>query len=161
MIPLAAAALVAIAIAWGARLVAAAIGAAREDERRARALTILTAFAPGMAAAESDPRALLVWQPLARAARGLYPEEFALLDRAAGAAFPFAAERLQAAHAAWTADWLAWERNHDAEFKRRAADAQHDRVRADAVEREKLDTYQRRYEEYTRVAKALQALSQR
>jgi hypothetical protein len=33
------------------------------------------------------------------------------------------------------------------------------RARLDAVEREKLETYQRRYEEYVRVAKALQALS--
>ena len=33
------------------------------------------------------------------------------------------------------------------------------RARLDAVEREKLDRYQRRYAEYVRVAKALQALS--
>jgi hypothetical protein len=32
------------------------------------------------------------------------------------------------------------------------------RARVDAVEREKLDLYQRRYGEYVRVAKALQAL---
>ena len=33
------------------------------------------------------------------------------------------------------------------------------RARVDAVEREKLDLYQRRYTEYVHVAKALQALS--
>jgi hypothetical protein len=32
------------------------------------------------------------------------------------------------------------------------------RAKVDAIEREKLDAYQRRYEEYVRVAKALQAL---
>jgi len=32
------------------------------------------------------------------------------------------------------------------------------RARLDAVESEKLDLYQRRYQEYVRVAKALQAL---
>jgi hypothetical protein len=33
------------------------------------------------------------------------------------------------------------------------------RARLDAVEREKLELYQRRYEEYVRVSKALQSLS--
>jgi hypothetical protein len=33
------------------------------------------------------------------------------------------------------------------------------RAKLDAVEREKLDSYQRRYEEYVRIAKALQALT--
>jgi hypothetical protein len=32
------------------------------------------------------------------------------------------------------------------------------RARIEAIEREKLDLYQRRYEEYVRVAKALQML---
>ena len=158
MFALAAGVIVAAAVVWSARLIVRTIEAGREDARRSRALSILTAFAPGVAAALADPRALLVWQPLARTARAMLPEEFTILDRAAGATFPFAADRLQAAHSQWTADWLAWERNHDAEYKRRAAEAQHDRARLDAVEREKLDTYQRRYEEYIRVAKALQNL---
>jgi hypothetical protein len=33
------------------------------------------------------------------------------------------------------------------------------RARVEAVEREKLDIYQRRYEEYVRVSKALQTLT--
>jgi hypothetical protein len=33
------------------------------------------------------------------------------------------------------------------------------RARVDAVEREKLDAYQRRYQEYVQVARALQALT--
>src|SRR5262249_36333550 len=140
----------------------------REASRRARALEVLTTFAEGVAAAQSDPKALLVWQPLARTARALDPEAFAAIDAAAQARFPFTVERLRDAHSQWTADWLAWERAHDAECKRRALEVEHDpslasnppvlRARLDAVEREKLDLYQRRYEEYVRVAKALQAL---
>jgi len=126
-------------------------------------------FAPAVAAAYNDPRAYLVWQPIARTARQLFPAESAALDRAAGGAFPFTPDAIQAAHAQWTTDWLAWERAHDAEYKLKAAQAQAEfaasggsdaaRARADAIEREKLDLYQRRYAEYVRVAKALQALS--
>jgi len=125
-------------------------------------------FAPGVAATQADPRAFLTWQPLAKAARQLSPDEFARLDAAAGGTFPFTSEQLQAAHAQWTADWLAWERTHDAEYKLKAAAAEHElaasdgspimRARLEAVEREKLDLYQRRYQEYVRVAKALQTL---
>jgi hypothetical protein len=77
-------------------------------------------------------------------------------------------DEIQAAHAQWTADWLAWERAHDAEYKLKAAAAEADlaaantpvaRARLEATEREKLELYQRRYQEYVRVAKALQALS--
>ncbi len=35
--------------------------------------------------------------------------------------FRSGAERIEAAHAQWTADWLAWEGAHDAEFKSKAA----------------------------------------
>ena len=41
--------------------------------------------------------------------------------------------------------------------RRAAAEAQASPARLDAIEREKLETYQRRYEEYIRVARALQA----
>lgn len=160
MIVVFAAAIIAGAIGWGALMLARSVDALRDEQRRGRVLAILAAFAPGVGAAQTDPRALLVWQPLARTARAMYPEEFAALDRAAGSPFPFSPDRLQAAHAEWTADWLAWERSHDAEYKRKAADVEHDRARLDSVEREKLDSYQRRYEQYIRVAKALHALSQ-
>jgi hypothetical protein len=89
------------------------------------------------------------------------------LDRAAGSTFPFTREQIQAAHSQWTADWLGWERSHDAEYKLKAASLEHElaldatpggsmvaRARLEAVEREKLDLYQRRYQDYVRVAKA-------
>ena len=109
----------------------------------------------------------MTWVPLARAARQLLPAEFALLDAAAGGPFPFSAERIQAAHAQWTAEWLSWERAHDAEYKLKAAVLDRElaagesamaRARLEAVEREKIDLYQRRYQEYVQIAKALQAL---
>ena len=91
------------------------------------------------------------------------------LDRAAGGAFPFTPADIQAAHARWTTDWLAWERAHDAEYKLKTAQAHAElvssgatesaRSKVDAIEREKLDRYQQRYADYVRIAKALQALS--
>ena len=135
---------------------------------RSRTLDIAALFAPGIAAAAEDPRALLTWQPLAATARKLFPDAFQSLDDAAGGRFPFGSDQIEAAHARWTADWLAWELAHNVEFKLKAAAAEAEshaaggqglaRARVDAVEREKLESYQRRYAEYIRVAKALQAL---
>ena len=139
--------------------------AAREEARRARSLSIAALFGPAVAAVQVDPKALLVWQPIASTVRRLFPEECAALDTAAGASFPFSADVIAAAHSRWTADWLAWERTHDATYKLKTAVAEQEvespagRARLDAVEREKLDLYQRRYEEYIRVAKALQKLT--
>lgn len=159
--------IVAGAVEWARLRIVRELKASREEAARGRELQILAAFAPALGAAGTDPRALLVWQPLARTARQLFPDEFAALDRASGATFPFSGESIQAAHARWTADWLAWERTHDAEFKLKAAVIEQElvesgsspivRARLDEVEREKLDRYQRRYEEYVRVARALQA----
>jgi len=125
-------------------------------------------FAPAIAAAGENPRAILAWQPLAVMARKLFPEECAALDRAAGATFPFSADQIQSAHTRWTTDWLAWEQRHDSECKLKVAEieaalaapdsAALRRARLDAAEREKLERYQSRYAEYVRVAKALQAL---
>ncbi|HEV3059511.1 MAG TPA: hypothetical protein VGY48_14775 [Vicinamibacterales bacterium] len=156
------------AFLWGARRVAVELAGLARDTRQARQLTLLQTFAPAIAASQGDARAILVWEPLARASRALFPEDLAALDRATGATFPFSADRIQAAHAQWTADWLAWERSHDAEYKQRAAEAERAfdtaassdiRSRIDAIEREKLERYQRRYEEYVRVAKALKSLA--
>jgi hypothetical protein len=131
-------------------------------------LAVIQFLAPGVAAAQQDPRALLVWQPLARTARQLHPEAFAALDRASGGTFPFTAAQIDAAHARWTADWLTWERNHDAEFKVKAAVLAEQlagdtspaaRAQLDDLEREKLERYQRRYQDYVRVSKALQSLA--
>jgi hypothetical protein len=167
LIPIGAAIVVAAAVLWAAWVLTAELKAARDEAARSRALALLQTFSTGIAAANADPRALITWVPLARAARRLMPAEFALLDAASGASFPFNAEQVQAAHAQWTANWLAWERTHDAEYKLKAALLEREiaagesaiaRVRLEAVEREKLDLYQRRYQEYVQVAKALQAL---
>jgi len=163
-----AALIVAAAIGAAAFVIATELRAARAEATRTRMLTILQTFAPGIEAARADPRAMLVWQPLARAVRQLFPTECAALDKAAGGSFPFTREQVQAAHSTWTTDWLAWERAHDADYKDRAAVAEHElaasngspaaRARVDAIEREKLDLYQRRYQDYVQVARALQAL---
>jgi hypothetical protein len=161
--------IIAVALGWAAWQIVGELRAARDEASRGRSLMLLQLFTPGLAAVQADPRALLVWQPLAKTARQLFPAEFATLDRAAGATFPFTPDQLQAAHAQWTADWLAWEYAHDAEYKLKAAMVEHEigaqeaspllRAKLDAVEREKLGLYQRRYQEYVRVAKALQAVS--
>jgi hypothetical protein len=143
--------------------------ATRDDApQAARRLQLLALFAPGLAAAAEDPRALLVWQPLASTARALFPDDFAAIERAAGSTFPFSREQIEAAHARWSSEWLAWERTHDGEYKVKAAAAEEElraspgsavlRARLDSVEREKLERYQRRYEQYTRVSKALKNL---
>ena len=163
------AAIVAAAIVWAAIRTAAELRTRGEDRIKARTQRLFAMFAPAIGAAASDPQALLVWEPLARTARRLFPAEFAELDRASGGSFPFGRERIQAAHAQWTAAWLAWERAHAAEYTLKAAtlgrelataeDATLARARLDAVEQEKLALYQRRYEEYVKVSKALHALS--
>ena len=157
--------IVAAAIAWGALQIVKELQAAREEAARARTAALLALFAPALADTERDPRAFLVWQPIAAIARQLLPAEAAELDRAAGGRFPFTVQQIQSAHGLWTADWLAWERSHDAIYKRKAAvasaaggDAASLRGELDAIEQEKLDLYQRRYAEYVRIAKALQAL---
>ena len=138
--------------------------ATREEARRAQALSIVQLFAPAVAAVQDNPKALLVWQPIAATVRKLFPDQCASLDAAGGSSFPFSPDVIAAAHARWTADWLAWEATHDATYKMKAAAAAQDaesparRARIEAIEREKLDLYQRRYEEYVRVAKALQML---
>ena len=165
-----AALIVAAAIAGSAIAIARGLRAGRSGGSAStdRIATLLTLFAPALIETQRDPRAFLVWQPIARAARQLFPVEFAALDQATGGVFPFPPARIEAAHAQWTADWLAWELAHDGDYKLKAAVAEHDvamqgtpaaRARLDAIEREKLDLYQRRYAEYVRTAKALQALT--
>ena len=129
---------------------------------------MLALFTPGLAAAERDPHALLALHALAGLVRRVFPDDAAALDGASGGAFPLSRAQLQAVHSQWTAEWLAWERTHDGEYKRKAVEAEEAlrasggspalRAKLESIEREKLDLYQRRYEEYVRVAKALQAL---
>jgi|SRR5581483_911558 len=152
-------ALVVVAVAYFAvQAIVRELKASRDDARRGRALQIMALFAPALASARKDPRELLAWQPLAKTARQLWPDDFALLDRTTGGTFPFSADFIQAIHSQWTADWLAWELTHDAEYKVKVAEAANDRLKLEAVEREKLDRYQRRYQEYVQVGKALHAL---
>lgn len=152
---------------WAGRQIVAELRAAREEASRQRIAALLALFAPAFVDVQRDPRAFLVWQPLASTARELFPSESAALDRAAGGRFPFSPEQIQGAHGQWTADWLAWERSHDATYKRKAAsaalaagDPATVRGEMEAIEQEKLDLYQRRYAEYVRIAKALQSLAQ-
>jgi hypothetical protein len=144
-------------------------------ERRRRDATIqqlLTTFGPAAAAVQNDPKQLLAWYPIAQASRRLFPEAFKELDAAAGGMFPFTKEQLQAAHARCSADWLAWERAHDAEYALKIAQVQDEidraagqasplsRTRLAAVEQQKLERYQQRYEEYVKTAKALAAFAE-
>lgn len=168
MFTLLAAVIVAFAILVAARTRVDSHRAAADAEgHRTRALTLLQLFAPALTAAPSDPHILLAWQPLADGARRLLPQEFALLDAAFSGAFPFSPALFERAHAQWTADWLAWERAHDTQYKLKTIEAEHQpaedravvRARLDEIEREKLERYQRKYEEYVRVARALQLLA--
>ena len=142
----------------------------RRERREAAVRQLLTTFAA--AAAQQDPKQMVIWHPLAQTARKLFPDAFKELDTAAGGAFPFTREQLKAAHAKWTAEWLAWERAHDAEYSLTAAQVQDEidrahgqaspllRTRLAAVEQQKLERYQQRYEEYIKTAKALAAFAE-
>lgn len=170
--------MVLLAVAGAAGLVAAAVLVGlrglvreiREHREQAAILSLLRTFAPAAAETARDPKALLQWFPLVSSARVMFPRAFAALDGTLGRPFPFGSTDAQEAHSRWTADWLAWEASHDAEYKLKAAtldeQLQHlsgDRaalVRAElaAVEREQLERYQQRYVEYVRVGKALASL---
>jgi len=144
----------------------------KRQRREATLRHLLTTFAPAAAAAQQDPKHLLVWYPLAQSSRKLFPDAFKDLDAAAGGAFPFTKEQMKAAHSKWTADWLAWERAHDAEYSLKTAQVQDEidrvqgqaspllRTRLAAVEQQKLERYQQRYEEYIKTAKALAAFAE-
>jgi hypothetical protein len=158
-----------VAIVWGVLRVIAALAAVKAQIAQSRPLELLALFAPAVVQAANDPRTIIAWHPMAATARTLYPDDFAALDRAAGVRFPFHDEQIHNAHSRWTADWLAWEYAHDSTYKLKTAQAEADlaasggaalaRARLDAIEREKLELYQVRYEQYVKVAKALMALT--
>ena len=168
MIALALAA-VAAATGLGALLVASALRARRRD---AQILGLLAAFGGAAERARADPRVLLAWYPLADAARRAFPDAFRAQESEGRPRFPFGPADLEAAHARWSTEWLDWERRHDAEHRARreaveaelgqaaAAAAPPLRARLEALEQEKLERYQRRYEEYVRVSRALGRLSE-
>ena len=100
----------------------AELRAARAEAARSRALAIAADCSrPAQPPRSGSACAARRGTRSRRASRQLFPAEFAALDRAAGGTFPFTTEQIQAAHAQWTADWLAWERAHDAEYKLKAA----------------------------------------
>jgi hypothetical protein len=144
----------------------------QRQRREATLQHLLATFAPAAAAAQQDPKQLLVWHPLAQTSRKLFPDAFAALDAAAGGAFPFSKEKLKAAHSRCSAEWLAWERAHDAEYAVKTAQVQDEidrtqgpaspllRTRLAALEQQKLERYQQRYEEYIKTAKALAAFAE-
>src|SRR5437762_6511849 len=99
MVVLICALIVSAAIVWAGRQIADAGRTPPTDVTAERALRLLELFAPALVGAARDVREILVWQPLAMAARRMFPDDFASLDRASGATFPFGSEQLQAAHA--------------------------------------------------------------
>ncbi len=147
----------------------------REVQRRRREAAVqamLATFGPAQAAVQQDARQLLAWQPLADSSRKLFPEAFAALDAATGQRFPFSKAVIDRVHSKWTADWLAWEKAHDEEYRLKAAAVEQEigratgeavalaKARLDRVQHEKIERYQQRYEEYILTAKALQGLLQ-
>ncbi len=143
----------------------------RAWRRDVQIFKLLAMFGPVAERARIDPRVLLAWYPTAEAARRTFPDAFAAIDQSRTDRFPFGAAQLEAAHARWTTDWLEWERNHDAEYRQRseAIEAELDHstgaasqaagARRETLERERLERYQRRYEEYVQTSRALGTLT--
>jgi hypothetical protein len=139
----------------------------RKEIRRSRedstVAALLALFAPAAGEARDDPRRILAWQPAVGVARRLFGPAMARLDEAAGGTYPFSEADARDAHARWTTAWLAWERAHDDDCRLKAAAAEarggpEARAAVATIEREKLERYQQRYEEYVRVGKGLKAL---
>lgn len=159
--------LIGVAAVVAGVLVVRAIG---QQRREATLRSLLTTFAPVAASAQEDPRRLLAWYPIVMTGRTLFPDAFRELDAASGSTFPFTKEHLHAAHARCTSEWLAWERAHDSEYSLKAATLEDEIARAGgqpspllrsrlaALEREKLERYQQRYQEYVEISKALKGL---
>lgn len=154
----------------GACGVVAVVADSRRRHRQTALLDLLALFGPSVARVQAEPRELVPWSQVATSARVLFPEAFRELDGASGGRFPFSAELIESVHARWTTQWLAWERDHDLEYKRRRAELEAElegalparssvlRARLAEVEQEKLLRYQERYEEYVRVGKAIGGL---
>ena len=124
----------------------------------------------GPAIARAAPRELLGWKRVAETVRQLFPKAVATIEAQNGERFPLTSNIIESAHARWTAEWLAWERGHDAEFTHRTSALEAEleanderqssvgRARLAVLEDEKLQTYQQRYEEYVRIGNGLIAL---
>ena len=146
---------------------------ARRDRRRQHReqLMALLLASVGPAVARADGPELLGWRRVAAMLRGLLPEAVRAIEHRTGEPFPFPREVVEDAHARWTADWLAWERAHDIRFRQRTSALETElrergesgtasgQARLAALDDEKLQDYQRRYEEYVRVGKELATLA--
>ena len=144
----------------------------RKRRMDAQMLGLLATFASIAKEARSDPRLLLAYYPVAVAGRRCFPEAFAALEQPQSQSFPFGSPEIEEAHARWTTEWLEWERNHESEYRRKAAALNAELVTAtdaripalrtelEAVEQQKLDLYQQRYEEYVGVSRALAKLTE-
>ena len=138
----------------------------RKQEHKEQLMAVLLT-ASAAAIARAEPRELLAWQSTAKTVRRLFPDVVAELESKGGESFPIPRKVAEDAHAKWTAEWLAWESQHDAEFRKRtsvleaelkAGGHEHSpdgHARIAALEDEKLQSYQRRYEEYVQVGKGL------
>ena len=151
-------------------VIAAAVAILVELRRRRREdllASLVATFGPAVAKVKVEPREVVAWAGVASTARGLFPEAFKELDAAAGDRFPFSGAVIEEAHARWTTQWLAWEREHDLEYRRRAGQVETELASGSAgdvsslhsqlaaIEQEKLQRYQERYEEYVRVGRAM------
>jgi adenine phosphoribosyltransferase len=157
--------IVAAAIWWTAQQIVGELRAAR-DGRRAAGCSCSSSSLPRARRGAARSTAFLVWYPLARS-RASCCRPTARLDPRRRIV-PVPAGAGAGAHAQWTMTGSPGSGPTTAS-KLKAATAEQAlaaspdspvlRGRLDAVEREKLDTYQRRCAEYVRIAKALQALT--
>ena len=151
----------------------AAERARREHGRQHREQLIAVLLASvGPVIARADGRELLGWKRVARSIRELLPDTVRTIEHRTGQSFPFPREVVEDAHARWTADWLAWEREHDIRLRQRTSALEAElrasgefvtaagQARLAVLDDEKLQQYQRRYEEYVRVGKELAALTE-
>ncbi len=148
-------------------LIVRALGEARRDRQ---IQSLLATFGPVTERVRDDPRRLLAWYPVAERARRLFPDAFEAIETG-GDRFPFSDALIESVEAKWTAEWLEWERNNDTEYREQSAvieatlesaegaAAKAARARLDTIERDRLDRYQRRYQDYVEVSRGLAALT--
>ncbi len=141
----------------------------RKQEHKDQLMVVLLTGSAA-AVARAEPRELLAWQSTADVARRLFPDVIADIESKGGESFPIPRKVIEDAHAKWTAEWLAWERHHDADFRKRTSVLQAEleatghehtpdgHARVAVLEDEKLQSYQRRYEEYVQIGKGLMGL---
>ena len=128
----------------------------RKQEHKEQLMAVLLT-ASAAAIARAEPRELLAWQSTAKTARRLFPDIVAEIESKGGESFPIPKKVVEDAHAKWTAEWLAWEHHHDADFRKRtsvleaelqAGGQEHTpdgHARIAALEDEKLQSYHKIY----------------